>query len=167
MHLDTIILKKGKKHKRDIIILKKADKQGRGMNKNHFQDCEGGDRLEYGLPFGQDELIEALLGVNKNLVLVLLSGNAVEMPWVSRVPAIVQGWYLGSMGGKLNYLGMESSPAKSTAGDALRDRDEELFRLFYFALIAHFSPLLSVSRKKRAGSRVSVSRSSMPLIRVR
>lgn len=71
-----------------------------GLNKNHFQDCEGGDRLEYGLSFGQDELIEALLGVNKNLVLVLLSGNAVEMPWVSRVPAIVQGWYLGSMGGK-------------------------------------------------------------------
>lgn len=71
-----------------------------GLNKNHFQDCEGGDRLEYGLPFGQDELIEALLGVNKNLVLVLLSGNAVEMPWVSQVPAIVQGWYLGSMGGK-------------------------------------------------------------------
>ena len=39
-----------------------------GLNKNHFQDCEGGDRLEYGLPCGQDELIEALLGVNKNLV---------------------------------------------------------------------------------------------------
>ncbi|MDE6347501.1 MAG: glycoside hydrolase family 3 C-terminal domain-containing protein [Bacteroides sp.] len=70
-----------------------------GLNKNHFQDCEGGDRLTYGLPFGQNELIEALLDVNKNLVLVLLSGNAVEMPWVSRVPAIVQGWYLGSMGG--------------------------------------------------------------------
>ena len=71
-----------------------------GLNKNHFQDCEGGDRLEYGLPFGQNELIEDLLSVNKNLVLVLLSGNAVEMPWVARVPAIVQGWYLGSMGGK-------------------------------------------------------------------
>lgn len=71
-----------------------------GLNKNHFQDCEGGDRLQYGLPFGQGELIEAVLGVNKNLVLVLLSGNAVEMPWINRVPAIVQGWYLGSMGGK-------------------------------------------------------------------
>lgn len=71
-----------------------------GLNKNHFQDCEGGDRLQYGLPFGQNELIEALQGVNKNLVLVLLSGNAVEMPWVAKVPAIVQGWYLGSMGGK-------------------------------------------------------------------
>ncbi len=71
-----------------------------GLNKNHFQDCEGGDRLQYGLPFGQNELIEALSGVNKNVVLVLLSGNAVEMPWVNKVPAIVQGWYLGSMGGK-------------------------------------------------------------------
>lgn len=70
-----------------------------GLNKNHLQDCEAGDRVDYGLPFGQDDLIEGLLGVNKNLVLVLLSGNAVEMPWVNRVPAIVQGWYLGSMGG--------------------------------------------------------------------
>ena len=54
-----------------------------------------------------------------------------------------------ALAGKLNYLGMDCAPAKSTAGDALRDRDEELFRLFYFSLIAHFSPLLSVSRKKK------------------
>lgn len=71
-----------------------------GLNKNHFQDCEGGDRLQYDLPFGQNELIEALQAANSNLVLVLLSGNAVEMPWVEKVPAIVQGWYLGSMGGQ-------------------------------------------------------------------
>jgi hypothetical protein len=54
-----------------------------------------------------------------------------------------------ALAGKLNYLGMDCAPAKSTAGDALRDRDEELFRLFYFALIAYFSPFLSVSRKKK------------------
>jgi beta-glucosidase len=36
-----------------------------GLNKNHFQDCEGGDRLSYELPFAQNELIEALLKVNK------------------------------------------------------------------------------------------------------
>jgi len=54
-----------------------------------------------------------------------------------------------ALGGKLNYLAMDCSPAASTAGDALRDRDEELFRLFYFALLAYFSPLLSVSRKKK------------------
>ena len=54
-----------------------------------------------------------------------------------------------ALGGKLNYLGMDSSPAKSTASDGLRDRDEELFRLFYFSLTAYFLPFLSVSRKKK------------------
>jgi hypothetical protein len=53
------------------------------------------------------------------------------------------------LSGKLNYPGMESSPSKSAAGEALRDRDEALFRLFYFALTGYFSPLLSVSRKKK------------------
>ena len=84
-----------------------------GLNKNHEQDCEAGDRTIYGLPFGQPELIEALLAVNKNMVLVLLSGNAVEMAWVDEVPAIVQGWYLGSMGGKslADVLGGKVSPS--------------------------------------------------------
>ena len=54
-----------------------------------------------------------------------------------------------ALSGKLNYLDMDCSPAPSTAGDALRDRDEELFRLYYFVLISYFSPLLSVSRKKK------------------
>lgn len=84
-----------------------------GLNKNHYQDCEGGDRLEYGLPFGQPELIEAIAAVNPRVVLVLLSGNAVEMPWDKDVPAIVQGWYLGSMGGKslANVLGGKINPS--------------------------------------------------------
>jgi len=51
--------------------------------------------------------------------------------------------------GKLNYLGMDSAPAKSTAGDALRERDNEIFKLYYFALIKYFEPLLSVSRKEK------------------
>ncbi|HOH84143.1 MAG TPA: IS4 family transposase [Bacteroidales bacterium] len=50
--------------------------------------------------------------------------------------------------GKLNYLGMDSSPAKSTAGDGLRNRPNDLFMDFYFALLDHFTPLLSVSRIK-------------------
>ncbi len=84
-----------------------------GLNKNHFQDCEGGDRLSYGLPFGQPELIDELLKVNPNLVLVLLSGNAVELPQVGNIPAIVQGWYLGSMGGHslASVLGGEVNPS--------------------------------------------------------
>jgi len=53
-----------------------------------------------------------------------------------------------AMSGKLSYLEMDSSPAKSTAGDALRNRPEELFRLFYFVLVRHYSKIMSVSRKK-------------------
>lgn len=71
-----------------------------GLNKNHQQDCEGGDRLSYNLPFGQDELILSLAKVNKNMVVVLLSGNAVAMPWLDEVPSIVQGWYFGTITGK-------------------------------------------------------------------
>ena len=70
-----------------------------GLNKNHFQDCEGGDRKSFALPFGQDKLITSLLEANKNVVVVIISGNAVEMPWVKKVPSIVQSWYLGSIGG--------------------------------------------------------------------
>jgi hypothetical protein len=54
-----------------------------------------------------------------------------------------------ALAGKLNYLGMDSAPSKSTAGDSLRDRDNELFKLYYFVLIEHFGPLLSVSRKEK------------------
>ena len=71
-----------------------------GLNKNHQQDCEGGDRLSYNLPFGQDELIRSLAKVNKNIVVVLLSGNAVAMPWLDEVPSVIQGWYFGTVTGK-------------------------------------------------------------------
>ena len=54
-----------------------------------------------------------------------------------------------ALAGKLNYLGMDTAPSKSTAGDALRDRDNELFKLYYFVLIEYFKPLLSVSRKEK------------------
>lgn len=70
-----------------------------GLNKNHEQDCEAGDRVQYSLPFGQDRLIPELAAINPNLVLVLVSGNAVEMKWVDEVPAILQAWYLGSEAG--------------------------------------------------------------------
>ena len=70
-----------------------------GLNKNFTQDCEGDDRRFYHLPFGQDKLIEDLLEVNPNMAVVIVSGNAVEMPWVKEVPTIVQSWYLGSVGG--------------------------------------------------------------------
>ena len=71
-----------------------------GLNKSNYQDCEGHDRKEYALPYGQNELVEALAAVNKNIIYVNISGNAVELPWKEKVPAIVQGWFLGSETGE-------------------------------------------------------------------
>ncbi|MCR5453468.1 MAG: glycoside hydrolase family 3 C-terminal domain-containing protein [Bacteroidales bacterium] len=71
-----------------------------GLNKSNYQDCEGHDRKQYGLPYNQGELIEAIAKVNKNLVYVNISGNAVEMPWIKSAAAIVQMWFLGSISGE-------------------------------------------------------------------
>lgn len=70
-----------------------------GLNKSGQQDCEGVDRAGYGLPYGQDAVIEALAAVTPNLVVVNISGNAVAMPWLSKVNAVVQDWYIGSEAG--------------------------------------------------------------------
>ncbi len=71
-----------------------------GLNKSDYQDCEGHDRKQYGLPYAQDDLIKALAKANKNVVFVNISGNAVAMPWKDAVPAIVQGWFIGSEAGE-------------------------------------------------------------------
>lgn len=70
-----------------------------GLNKSPHQDCEDSDRKGLGLPYGQDELISALAKANKNLIVVNISGNAVAMPWIEQVPAVLQDWYLGSEAG--------------------------------------------------------------------
>jgi len=84
-----------------------------GLNKSDYQDAEGHDRKEYALPYGQNEVIEAILKVNPRLVYVNISGNAVEMPWVNKVPAIVQGWFIGSKSGEalVNVLTGKVNPS--------------------------------------------------------
>lgn len=67
---------------------------------NHFQDCEGTDRHSMDLPGGQNELIEQLAAVNPKLAVILFGGSAVELPWLDRVPAVVQAWYPGQDGGR-------------------------------------------------------------------
>lgn len=71
-----------------------------GLNKNGFQDCESSDRMSYNLPFGQDSLIEALADINPDIIVANVTGNAYAMPWIKKVPAIIQSWYLGSMIGQ-------------------------------------------------------------------
>ena len=70
-----------------------------GLNKSAHQDCEDSDRYGLGLPYGQDKVIEALAEANSNLIVVNVSGNAVAMPWVDKVPAVLQAWFIGSEAG--------------------------------------------------------------------
>lgn len=61
---------------------------------------EGSDVPDMQLPFGQDELIEAVAAANPNTVVVLQTGNPVHVPWADKVGAIVQAWYGGQRGGE-------------------------------------------------------------------
>jgi len=53
---------------------------------------------------------------------------------------------LRAMSGKLNHLDLEKSPAKSSAGDGLRNRNNEFFEALYYQLIKRYSSFLSDSR---------------------
>ena len=84
-----------------------------GLNKNFQQDCEGDDRRSMDLPFGQNELIEKIIQVNPNTGVILISGNAVSMPWLSQIDGLMQSWYLGSQAGTAtaNIICGEANPS--------------------------------------------------------
>jgi hypothetical protein len=56
---------------------------------------------------------------------------------------------LRAMSGKLNLLGLEKAPAKSTACDGMRNRDSKFFEDVYFSLVHHYQSFLSDSRTFR------------------
>lgn len=61
---------------------------------------EAQDAPNLSLPDGQDQLIESVAGANRKTVVVLETGGPVLMPWIDRVPALVQAWYPGQRGGE-------------------------------------------------------------------
>jgi beta-glucosidase len=63
-------------------------------------ETEGSDRT-FGLPPGQDDLIRAVAASNKNTIVVITAGGAVDMNgWLGAVPALVHVWYPGQEGGR-------------------------------------------------------------------
>ena len=70
-----------------------------GLNKNSFQDSEANDRKSFELPYDQPKLISELSKANKNIAVILISGNAVKTDWKNDVKSIIQSWYLGSESG--------------------------------------------------------------------
>jgi len=70
-----------------------------GLNHDKGFDCEGADRADLKLPYGQDELIQEIVAANPKTI-VVLEGTMVEMnDWLDKVPALLQAWYPGMEGG--------------------------------------------------------------------
>jgi beta-glucosidase len=68
--------------------------------KDNAYDAEDTDKPNMQMPFGQDELIKAVLKVNPRTIVVLIGGGAIDMSqWIDKTPAIMQAWYPGMEGG--------------------------------------------------------------------
>jgi len=76
--------------------------EGEEMSRdNAFDGFEGGDRTKIELPSVQTDLLKALAGTGKPVILVNCSGSPMAMPWeVKHLPAILQAWYPGEQGGR-------------------------------------------------------------------
>jgi beta-glucosidase len=83
-----------------IAIAKKSDIIIMVLGENRFQSGEGRSRAKLGLPGVQQELLEAVYKVNKNIVLVLMNGRPLTIEWAAKhIPTIVESWHLGTQSG--------------------------------------------------------------------
>ena len=79
-----------------------AHLEGEEMGRdNELDGFEGGDRTKIELPSVQTDLLQALAGTGKPVILVNCSGSPMAMPWeAGHLPAILQAWYPGEQGGR-------------------------------------------------------------------
>ena len=97
-------------------------------------ESEGFDRT-FRLPAGQDELIRQISSVNKNTIVVITSGGAVDMTrWIDQIPGIIEAWYPGQEGGTAlaQILFGEYSPSgKLPASFERQWEDNPTFKTYY------------------------------------
>ena len=83
-----------------IEAAKNADVVVMVLGEHGLQSGEGRSRSDIGLPGVQQELLEEIYNVNKNIVLVLNNGRPLAIPWAAKnIPAIVEAWQLGTQSG--------------------------------------------------------------------
>jgi beta-glucosidase len=83
-----------------IELAKKSSVVVMVLGEHGFQSGEGRSRSKLDLPGVQQQLLEAVYSVNKNIVLVLMNGRPLAITWADEhIPAIVEAWQLGSQTG--------------------------------------------------------------------
>lgn len=93
---------------------------------NHDYDVEGLDRKDMKLPYGQDEVIAALLEIRPDTVVVLFSGSPVEMPWADKAQTLLWSYYGGMEGGTAlaEVLFGQVNPSGHLAETFIRDLEQ-------------------------------------------
>lgn len=86
--------------KEAVELAKKSELVIMNLGEPAYMSGEARSRSEIGLPGLQLELLQEVYKVNKNIVLVLMNGRPLTIPWeAENIPAIVEAWHLGSMAG--------------------------------------------------------------------
>ncbi|KAH3672671.1 hypothetical protein WICMUC_004189 [Wickerhamomyces mucosus] len=90
------VIDKPKEIERAVEIAQSVDKVVLVIGTNGDWESEGYDRKDITLPGNTNDLVEAILKVNSNVIVVNQSGTPVEFPWVSKPKAILQAWFGGN-----------------------------------------------------------------------
>lgn len=81
------------------LLASKADVVVIAAGFDEHSEREGSDRT-FDLPFGQDQLIQTLAGINKKTVVAITSGGNVDSTlWLDCIPVYMENWYAGQNGG--------------------------------------------------------------------
>ena len=84
--------------KADVAIVVVGENES--TNREAWSDKHLGDRDSLDLIGAQNDLVKAIVETGRPTVVLLLNGRALSINYVAqKVPAILEGWYLGEMGG--------------------------------------------------------------------
>lgn len=88
-------------HSDVVIACMGLDSGLEGEEGDQGNEFASGDKPNLNLPGIQEEVLKELYKSGKPIILVLLSGSALSVPWADEnIPAILQGWYPGAQGGR-------------------------------------------------------------------
>ncbi|WP_405294321.1 beta-glucosidase BglX [Algibacter sp. Ld11] len=83
-----------------VELAKNSDVVVLAIGENAYQSGEGRSQTNIGFFGLQNQLLEAVYKVNKNIVVVLMNGRPMELQRLSEItPAILECWHLGSQAG--------------------------------------------------------------------
>jgi beta-glucosidase len=96
-----VLFSDGEDIEKAVALAEKADVVILGLGERMKISGEGFDRSDLNLPGKQQELLTAIVGTHKPVVLVLQNGRPLSIAWAAKhVPAILEAWYPGELGGR-------------------------------------------------------------------